>query len=74
MQKNPIIRAGIYRHYKGALYKVIGIALHSENKEKLVVYRSVNDEHDLWVRPFDMFMGEVEVDGKKMARFTFVKN
>ncbi len=73
MKKEPIIRAGTYKHYKGGLYKVIGIAKHSETKEKMVVYRSIDDEHDLWVRPFEMFKEEVMVDGKKVPRFTYIK-
>ncbi|MGB5444414.1 MAG: DUF1653 domain-containing protein [Psychromonas sp.] len=66
------IKAGRYRHYKGNLYQVEGVATHSESEEKLVVYRPLYGEQSLWVRPLDMFIEEVEVDGKKQARFVFI--
>ena len=46
---------GRYRHYKGNLYEVIGIARHSETHEELVVYRPLCGEGGLWVRPRTMF-------------------
>lgn len=48
-----IIVNGIYQHYKGGLYKVIGIASHSETLEKLVIYISLTN-HLLWARPLSM--------------------
>jgi len=70
MDKKNLIQAGIYHHYKGGMYKVIGLAKHSETREELVVYKSVDDEHQLWVRPLKMFMENVQVDGKLVPRFT----
>ena len=70
MQKN--IRTGRYRHYKGNLYSVEGIATHSETEEAMVVYRPLYGEQSLWVRPLNMFIEEVEVDGKKQPRFKFI--
>ena len=55
------IPAGTYRHYKGNLYEVIGSAHHSETEELLVVYRALYGEFGLWVRPREMFLGDVEV-------------
>jgi hypothetical protein len=68
---NP--QPGIYKHYKGKLYKLIGIAKHSETLEELVVYKALYQEEgkNLWVRPLKIFMEEVEIDGKKMPRFEF---
>ncbi|WP_372883253.1 DUF1653 domain-containing protein [Psychromonas sp.] len=66
------IKSGKYRHYKGNFYQVEGIATHSESEEKMVVYRPLYGNQSLWVRPLDMFIEEVEVDGKKQARFVFV--
>lgn len=63
------ITPGLYRHYKGNLYEVIGAATHSETEEPLVVYRALYGVRGMWVRPFEMFVGEVEVDGKRMRRF-----
>lgn len=53
---------GVYKHYKGDLYIVEDIALHSETLEKMVVYRALYGDSQLWVRPYDMFIEEV--DGK----------
>lgn len=55
------IKPGLYRHFKGKLYRVIGIGLHSETKEPMVVYESVSEHHDnLWCRPLEMFASEVD--------------
>lgn len=68
------LKIGIYEHYKGHRYKVIGIAKHSETLEDMVVYESLyeNKLSKLWVRPLSIFLGEVEVDGKKVPRFKYV--
>ncbi|MEK7623545.1 MAG: DUF1653 domain-containing protein [Patescibacteria group bacterium] len=71
---NEILLLGKYEHYKGKYYDVIGMAKHSETLEKLVVYRALYGEHDLWVRPLKMFLEEVEIEGKKVLRFKFVGN
>ncbi|UGB37448.1 DUF1653 domain-containing protein [Frateuria soli] len=61
--------AGIYRHYKGQRYQVLGIARHSETLEELVVYRALYGGHGLWVRPMAMFAETVTVDGEPVPRF-----
>lgn len=68
------ISPGLYEHYKGNRYQVIGTAIHTETREELVVYTSLYDAPgfptgSLWVRPKKMFEEEVEVDGKKVPRF-----
>lgn len=60
---------GRYRHYKGGLYSVIGIARHSETGEFLVIYRPEYGERALWARPLAMFSETVEVDGRPIPRF-----
>ena len=65
-------RPGRYRHFKGNEYEAIGLARHSETLEQLVVYRALYGEGGLWVRPLDMFMEEIERDGKHIARFTYI--
>ena len=65
----PAIEAGLYRHYKGGRYEVIGVARHSETHEPLVVYRPLYGEGALWVRPHAMFVGHVVVDGVEQPRF-----
>ncbi|WP_372609412.1 DUF1653 domain-containing protein [Halomonas sp.] len=64
---------GIYRHYKGPLYEVIGPAHHSETEEPLVVYRALYGDYGLWVRPLAMFMETVEVQGEPVPRFALEK-
>lgn len=63
---------GIYRHYKGSDHEVIDVVHHSETLEELVLYKHAN-EPGLWVRPLNMFFDDVEIDGKKIRRFTFIK-
>lgn len=63
------IKPGIYRHYKGKDYQVIGIAQHSETLETLVVYKPLSNDSGLWVRPFSMFTENVNIDGNDMPRF-----
>jgi hypothetical protein len=65
----PDLPPGRYRHYKGPLYEVIGVARHSETEEPLVVYRALYGEQGLWVRPLGMFAGTVMVDGREVPRF-----
>jgi hypothetical protein len=43
-----------YRHFKGAVYQVLGYAKHSETQEEMIIYKSFKDEV-VWVRPLDMF-------------------
>ncbi|WDS37883.1 DUF1653 domain-containing protein [Pseudoxanthomonas sp.] len=65
----PDTPIGLYRHYKGGEYDVIGAARHSETLEPLVLYRALYGEGGLWVRPHAMFFSQIEVDGRHMARF-----
>ncbi|MFC3146785.1 DUF1653 domain-containing protein [Piscinibacterium candidicorallinum] len=65
----PTIEPGRYRHYKGKDYEVIAVARHSETHEPLVLYRPLYNDSGLWVRPFEMFVGDVEIDGLMQRRF-----
>ncbi len=66
------MKPGRYRHFKGKDYIVLGVARHSETEEELVVYRQDYGDHGLWVRPKQMFLESVEVDGLDMPRFEFI--
>ena len=66
------LKAGIYRHYKGSLYEVYMTAQHSETEEWVVVYKALYGEEGNWVRPYDMFVEKVEVDGEMVSRFEFL--
>lgn len=65
----PPITLGRYRHYKGGEYEVIGVARHSETLEPMVVYRPLYNATGLWVRPYEMFVGTLLVDGREVRRF-----
>lgn len=69
-----IVPGGIYRHYKGKLYKVHFLVRHSETLEWLVMYETLYDNPagKMWVRPKAMFLEEVTVDGSRLARFAYV--
>lgn len=66
------IRKGIYRHFKGNKYEVIGMAKNSETLEETVVYRALYGGREVWVRPASMWNEKVERDGKTCARFEFI--
>lgn len=66
----PSLPLGRYRHYKGGEYEVLGIARHSETLEPLVLYRPLYNETGLWVRPFAMFVEQIEINGRRQPRFT----
>jgi hypothetical protein len=62
---------GIYRHYKGNRYKVVGVAKHSETVEEMVVYEALYGEGGLWVRNKEMFLENVVINGETVERFKF---
>lgn len=66
----PFIEAGIYEHYKGKRYEVVGVGLDSETTKPVVVYTPQYESTiPFYVRPYEMFLEFVEVDGKKVERF-----
>ena len=72
----PTLPLGTYRHYKQKDYEVVGVVIHSETREYLVLYKPLYDcpelpDGQLFVRPYDMFTEEVEVDGQMVPRFAY---
>jgi hypothetical protein len=67
------IQLGLYEHFKGQKYEVIGTAKHSETLEELVVYKALyqNDASTLWVRPLAMFQETVSHNGRQVPRFRY---
>lgn len=61
---------GLYRHYKGMRYEVVGTVRHSESLEPMTLYRALYGEQGLWVRPAAMFNEEVVIDGVRQPRFS----
>lgn len=70
----PHINPGLYRHYKGGEYEVLGVVRHSESLEPMVLYRPLYNESGMWVRPYAMFIGQIEINGQLQPRFDFVPN
>ncbi len=63
------IKLGKYRHFKGNMYEVTGIARHSETMEPMVVYRALYGDGGIWVRPADMWNETIMREGKVFRRF-----
>ena len=68
-----MLKPGIYKHFKGNEYKVIGVAKNSETNEEFVVYKALYGDHGLWIRPLKMFTENVVTDKFKGPRFEWVR-
>jgi hypothetical protein len=66
------LQPGRYRHYKGKDYAVFRVARHSETEAAYVVYRLLYGDGGWWVRPYDMFVEEVDMDGRLQPRFEYI--
>jgi hypothetical protein len=72
--KEREVRAGVYQHYKGNYYQLVGVAAHSETQEWMVVYVPcyVREGPRMNVRPYSMFFEDVEYEGKTVPRFRYI--
>jgi hypothetical protein len=70
MNHEDFITPGVYSHYKGKKYEVIGVGRHTETSEELVVYRPLYESDvGYWVRPLAMFNEQVTINGESVSRF-----
>lgn len=75
IRPEPKLTMGTYKHYKGNLYEVMGLACHSETHEWLVIYKPLYEHPgmpNIWLRPYDMFVESVNFDNKVLPRFELV--
>lgn len=70
---NLEVKPGIYSHFKGKEYHVIGVGMHSENYEDLVFYQELFGQRELWARPLKMFCATIIKDGKEEPRFKYLR-
>ena len=67
------IRLGIYQHYKGDFYELLGVCKHTETEDVFAYYRGLHGNYQTWVRPLAMFLEIVEIkEIGKLPRFTYV--
>lgn len=72
----PVLQTGTYEHYKGSLYRVLGVGRHTEVDEYFVVYEPLvrsEDKPAIWLRPYAMFIESVEIHGRAVPRFKKVQ-
>lgn len=72
-----LLSKGVYEHYKGNTYEVIGTGYHSETEEPMVVYKTLYEgkypSGTIWIRPLSMFTENVVVNGAEVPRFRLIR-
>jgi hypothetical protein len=72
-KKAEAVKRGIYEHYSKKRYNLLGVVVHSETLEEMVLYQARYGKRLKWVRPLKMFFEKVEIDNKKIPRFKLIK-
>lgn len=67
-----MLKTGIYRHYKGNLYRLLFLARHTETMEELVIYQDIKDPAKIWARPAAMWEETVQTGGQAVPRFEYL--
>lgn len=74
--RNDTVAPGVYRHFKGKLYRVYATATDSETGDRYVFYRALYGEEGFYVRPLEMFLSAVDhkkyPDVEQCERFDFL--
>jgi len=66
------LKLGNYEHYKGKIYKVLGVGRHSETLAELVIYQAQYGDYDIWLRPIKMFTEKININKKEVPQFKFI--
>ncbi|MBN8828421.1 MAG: DUF1653 domain-containing protein [Sphingobacteriia bacterium] len=64
---------GLYQHYKGNFYRVMAVGRLEETLEEVVIYHAMQGNYEVWVRPIKVFNETIEIEGKEIPRFKFIK-
>jgi hypothetical protein len=67
------MKTGLYKHYKGQYYQVVGVARHEVTHKPLVIYQAHYGDFALWARDLEVFESMVEIDGTTIPRFEFIR-
>lgn len=70
-KKDVVSKGSYYRHYKGGIYVILNTAIHTEDEVELVIY--ADQKGNIWARPLEMFIDELEFEGRIVKRFSRMK-
>lgn len=65
---------GVYKHFKGKNYEVMGEAFEPSTKINYVFYKQLYSPFEFWIRPKEMFFDKKNVDGNMISRFVKVSD